>query len=105
MIMQDRKVNTDYGALTGQKEIFSYDVSKWSNLDVFLQFGLQIPLVNRLSDYLRSIDSSLNSTKVFKLDLLIIVKDEDYNETVLSEKWKFEINCNTESISEQKVID
>ena len=42
--------------------------------------------------------------KDFKVDLLIFVKDEDYNETVLAEKWKFTIMKQQKQVIENEQL-
>ena len=51
---------------------------------------MHVPLVNKLSDYLRIMESCMDNeagNQTFVVNLMILASDE--NETVLVEKWQF----------------
>lgn len=92
VVMQERGVSTDYLGSASHSPVINTAVSPNFEMtkNLLAQFDLHVPLANRLSDYLRMMESNMGAesgNQTFVVNLMILASDG--NETVLVEKWQF----------------
>ena len=91
------------------RNICEYPHNQVSNSEVSIfcffirvvQFGQKVSLRNQLDLWLRSMPKSFDSNRTFALNLLFSASDD--NETILAEKWQFEISMKTLPEIQQKM--